>query len=399
MKTRILIVADDAGLRAMVARALLQAGHGVELAENARRAREVITRESVDLAILAPRGVTDVTELAREIKDKVGHVILVTENGQATEPSLEALVPPSARISKPFAGPDLLAKITSELNAPAIATRDGDAAPPRGSSGDGPSVLVFEGYTLDADARSLTLASGRDVALTRAEFSLLLAFARQPGRVLSRDALSYVVAGRAAEPDDRSVDVLISRLRRKIEPEAKTPRLIVTMPGEGYKFTARPDAVDVVKPKSTEPSPVRDVIQAADDVGRVNVAARSERSRILWIGAMAVAVLLVAITGWTAWQTRTVSREIMQAASAAPPSPAAIPAATAASDQERREAAYKRMVTAMQDDHYNWRTIERLAIDSGVTEDEAHEILAEHPQEVVLGKSREGKLLARLADR
>jgi hypothetical protein len=75
-----------------------------------------------------------------------------------------------------------------------------------------------------------------------------------------------------------------------------------------------------------------------------------------------------------------------------------MPAATT-SEQERREAAYRRMVTAMQDDHYNWRTIERLAIDSGVAEDEAHEILAEHPQEVVLGKSHEGKLLARLADR
>ena len=83
----------------------------------------------------------------------------------------------------------------------------------------------------------------KQVALTRAEFSLLLAFARQPDRVLSRDELTHVVAGRGAKPDDRSVDVLISRLRRKIEPDPRAPRMIVTMPGEGYKLIAKPLAV------------------------------------------------------------------------------------------------------------------------------------------------------------
>jgi hypothetical protein len=70
-----------------------------------------------------------------------------------------------------------------------------------------------------------------------------------------------------------------------------------------------------------------------------------------------------------------------------------------ASEDARRATVYKRMVADMQGDRFDWRTVERLAIDAGVNEAEAHEILAEHPGEVLLGKSREGKLIARLAER
>jgi DNA-binding winged helix-turn-helix (wHTH) protein len=89
------------------------------------------------------------------------------------------------------------------------------------------------------------------VPLTRAEFSLLLALARHPGRVLSRDELRQAMAGRDADPDDRSVDVLISRLRRKIERDPKAPRMIITVPGTGYKFgvkTQTAAAADEIAP-------------------------------------------------------------------------------------------------------------------------------------------------------
>src|SRR5262249_27419875 len=99
-----------------------------------------------------------------------------------------------------------------------------------------PSLLRFEGYTLDAGGRTLRNAGGQDIALTRAEFSMLLALARQAGRVLSRDELSQTATGRGAQPEDRSIDVLISRLRRKIEPIPKTPRIILTVPGQGYNL-------------------------------------------------------------------------------------------------------------------------------------------------------------------
>jgi adenylate cyclase len=94
----------------------------------------------------------------------------------------------------------------------------------------------FAGLVLDLDACTLARQSGEAIALTRGEFTLLRVFVTRPGRVVGRDALLDAMANRRFEPFDRSVDVLIGRLRRKIEPDPKEPRLIVTVPGEGYRF-------------------------------------------------------------------------------------------------------------------------------------------------------------------
>jgi DNA-binding response OmpR family regulator len=80
--------------------------------------------------------------------------------------------------------------------------------------------------------------------LTRAETALLTAFVASPRRVLSRDQLRYAVDGRGAEPYDRSVDMLVARLRRKIEPDPKAPRFILSVPGVGYKFDVRPQSCE-----------------------------------------------------------------------------------------------------------------------------------------------------------
>jgi class 3 adenylate cyclase/predicted ATPase len=98
--------------------------------------------------------------------------------------------------------------------------------------------MSFDGFTIDLAGHSLRDGRGGEVTLTRSEFALLVALARRPGRVLSRDQLLDAALGRRAEPFDRSIDVLIGRLRRKIEPDPKTPRFIVTVVGEGYKFAA-----------------------------------------------------------------------------------------------------------------------------------------------------------------
>ena len=87
-----------------------------------------------------------------------------------------------------------------------------------------PEVLHFEGHTLDVGARQCSTLDGADIPLTRAEFAMLLALARQNGRVVSRDELRQAVVRRDAGPDDRSVDMLVSRLRRKIEPDPKQPK-------------------------------------------------------------------------------------------------------------------------------------------------------------------------------
>jgi TolB-like protein/Tfp pilus assembly protein PilF len=100
--------------------------------------------------------------------------------------------------------------------------------------------LRFADFVLDTAGHTLIGAEGQDVPLRRSEFALLLAFLCAPGRVLSRDHLLDAVAGRQSTPLDRSIDILVSRLRRKIEAEPKKPRLILTIPGLGYKFAGRP---------------------------------------------------------------------------------------------------------------------------------------------------------------
>ncbi len=105
----------------------------------------------------------------------------------------------------------------------------------RGAFGEGDAVR-FAGLVLDLDACTLARESGEAIPLTRGEFKLLRFFISRPGRVLSRDALLDALANRRFESFDRSVDVLVGKLRRKIEPDPKAPRLIVTVPGEGYRF-------------------------------------------------------------------------------------------------------------------------------------------------------------------
>jgi two-component system OmpR family response regulator len=399
-KPRILIFTDGTSLRATLARWLLGAGYTVELAESPRRVSEVIADESFNLAIMDARGIGAADSgLAREIAERIKHVILVAQ------PAKEGVNPaqPDAGLHWPFSERDLLERVRLELESALTA-----AVP------SGPQLLRFEGFTLDADARSLLDTNGQEVTLTRAEFSLLLAFARQPGRVLSRDELTHVVAGRGAEPDDRSVDVLISRLRRKIEPDPKAPRMIVTMPGEGYKFTARPQAVatDPAKIAPAMPAPslaptIPAPIEAPKEEHADGSPARpaqaqhiepgksSPSTRPLRVVVSAAVIVLIAGLAWLGWSHLPAS----QGGTEATPQTATRPATQPGVSAERRALAFRRMVEALQDDRFSWRTIERLAIEAGVDEAEAREILGEHLDEVVLGKSREGKLIAKLSAR
>ncbi|MGO9359460.1 MAG: winged helix-turn-helix domain-containing protein [Xanthobacteraceae bacterium] len=104
------------------------------------------------------------------------------------------------------------------------------------SLGEAVSQRRFAGLVLDFDACTLARDSGEPIPLSRGEFALLRALVSRPNRVLSRDTLLDAIASRRFESFDRSVDVLVGRLRRKIEPDPKEPRLIVTVPGEGYRF-------------------------------------------------------------------------------------------------------------------------------------------------------------------
>jgi DNA-binding response OmpR family regulator len=394
VKSGILVVADNAALRATLARWLLQAGYAIELAENPRRAQEIGSKAGIALAIVAPEGFGAAgLELARELAGEVEHVIIVGE-------TVEGAGLPELRIAMPLNEQDVLAKVKSVLR-PA----------PVPETPSAPKILRFEGFTIDGGARTCVDAKGQELTLTRAEFSLLLAFGQKAGRVLSRDELTRVVAGRGAEPDDRSVDVLISRLRRKIEPDPKTPRLIVTVPGEGYRFTAKPQTVVATTETSGPVALAAQVLDAKAPAmlaqgTQVQAADAPDRGRSirapLFAGVAGLAiVLIVTVVGWKEWSNRAALQRPAEASAPAavpePPRLASKPAQPVNSLEEHRATVFKRMVTAMQDDRFGWRTIERLGIESGVDENEAHEILAEHPGEVQLGKSKEGKLIARLA--
>ena len=126
---------------------------------------------------------------------------------------------------------------------------DAGSAPAKGSLPARGSPVRFGDFTLDLDGCSLSNTDGGDIPLTRSEFALLREFIRHPGRVLSRGYLLDALGGKRPDPFDRSIDMLVGRLRGKIEPDAKPPRVIVTVPGEGYKFAA-PIRADALKPSS-----------------------------------------------------------------------------------------------------------------------------------------------------
>ena len=124
------------------------------------------------------------------------------------------------------------------------------------------SVVRFAGFVLNFDACLLAREFGEPMPLTRGEFAVLRMFVARPGRVISRDTLLDAFTDRRFEPFDRSIDVLVGRLRKKIEADPKQPRLIVTVPGEGYRFDGLTQSL------SREQKPSIIVQASQDDDGR-----------------------------------------------------------------------------------------------------------------------------------
>jgi len=167
--------------------------------------------------------------IARELREHwhCGLVIL-TGRGDSIDKIVGLEVGADDYVTKPFDLRELLARIKAVLRRASPAA---NAAPARSRT-----RLQFAGWTLDAAARTLTGPTGQDVALTSGEFDLLCAFARHPGRVLSRDFLLEATRGREAGPFDRTVDVQIGRLRRKLggDTEGDGAQLIKSVRGAGY---------------------------------------------------------------------------------------------------------------------------------------------------------------------
>jgi DNA-binding response OmpR family regulator len=157
-------------------------------------------------------------------------LVIVTGRGDSIDKIVGLEIGADDYVPKPFERRELLARIRAVLRRSApVETAPSAPTPAR-------ARLQFAGWTLDTAARTLTGPTGQDVALTSGEFDLLCAFARHPGRVLSRDFLLEATRGREAGPFDRTVDVQIGRLRRKLggETEGDAAQLIKSVRGAGY---------------------------------------------------------------------------------------------------------------------------------------------------------------------
>jgi two-component system OmpR family response regulator len=157
-------------------------------------------------------------------------LVIVSGRGDAIDKVVGLEVGADDYVTKPFDLRELLARIKAVLRR--TGSPPGEAAPAPVAR----ECLRFDGWLLDLAARNLGDADGRSVALTSGEFDLLCVFARHAGRVLSRDFLLEHTRGREAGPFDRTIDVQVGRLRRKLEADPEDPQLIKSVRGAGYLF-------------------------------------------------------------------------------------------------------------------------------------------------------------------
>ncbi len=174
--------------------------------------------------------------IARQLREhhRCG-LVIVSGRGESIDKVVGLEVGADDYVTKPFDLRELLARIKAVLRRSAPA----EPAAPAPARRD---LLRFADWSLDTAARRLLDAEGREVALTTGEFDLLWAFAKNPGRVLSRDQLLASTRGREAGPFDRTIDVQVGRLRKKIEADPEDPQIIKSVRGAGYLFVPAVDA-------------------------------------------------------------------------------------------------------------------------------------------------------------
>jgi two-component system OmpR family response regulator len=226
----VLIVEDDHAMRHLVARFLTEAGFRVTGVRNGEEMWDAMERLPIDLVmldIMLPG--TPGLDLCRALRTRSEvPVIMVTARGDEAyrvlglEPGADDYIP------KPFGGPELVARARAVQRRSRAATHQ-----PMGKRG---SAIRFAGWTLNLARRELFAPEDIDVELSGAEYDLLLAFLEHPQRVLNRSQLLELSRSRLGDTADRSVDVLVSRLRRKIARDDADQKFIKTVRGAGYMF-------------------------------------------------------------------------------------------------------------------------------------------------------------------
>jgi len=227
----ILVVDDQKEICDVVQEYLTGEGYRVSTANDGNGMRRALSQSHVDLVILdlmlpGEDGLT----LARGLRDESGiGIIILTGRGETVDRIIGLEMGADDYLPKPFHLRELLARVKSVLRR--VQSRTGEPGQTTRSHAQ------FAGWTLDLSSRELMSPAGEEVRLTTGEFDLLAAFVNNPNQVLSRDRLLDLARNREAGPFDRTIDVQVGRLRRKLEEDPQNPSLINTVRGSGYIFT------------------------------------------------------------------------------------------------------------------------------------------------------------------
>jgi DNA-binding response OmpR family regulator len=227
----ILIVDDQQEICDVVQEYLTGEGYRVSAAHDGAGMRRSLAQGPVDLVILdlmlpGEDGLT----LARSLRSESGiGIIILTGRGETVDRIIGLEMGADDYLPKPFHLRELLARVKAVLRR----AHDRTAETPH----SGRSRVRFGGWNLDLSSRELLSPGGEEVRLTTGEFDLLSAFVNNANQVLSRDRLLDLARNREAGPFDRTIDVQVGRLRRKLEDDPQNPTLIKTVRGSGYIFT------------------------------------------------------------------------------------------------------------------------------------------------------------------
>lgn len=238
-EAQLVVVDDEPGIREILREYLETQGFQVTAADGGDALRAIVADRDVDLVILdITMPGEDGLSLARFLRENhdVG-IIMLTGAGDIVDRIIGLEVGADDYLGKPVDLRELLARVKAVLRR--AGGRGGARTEPAEEPGDS---VQFGKCTLDMATHRLIDESGDEIAITAMEFDLMRAFAERPNRVLSRDQLLELAHNRGWEPFDRSIDIRIARLRRKIEEDPSEPKILKTVRGAGYVFS--PDGGD-----------------------------------------------------------------------------------------------------------------------------------------------------------